>query len=382
MPEETALHKVIDVVEDFSCPYQTDAYQDAFRSWRRKKQNPYAFRFTKNPKETSFSESQSAAVQSPAQAEQRVLSRMGKLIGCAMICYLMIENVLDKFVVLLMQLLHLHIELVFSGESRLYGDENLVFWVALSIQFLKYLIPALMLQIILKLPLQVSLPLKAQNPHKLLSGFSLVMLLSAGLGMLSVPMSADLEKYRLMAGTTGTTSQRMIIYILMTIFILPLITELFLHGCMFQVLRQFGDVFAAVSTALLAAALTHNIFDALRIGLVHLTISYYLIHTGSFWSATCLRIVHEIYMFVIFYMETYGNIDSREWWIVILLPCLLGTGAIIHFFLTKDKNMRKQEQNSVYLNLREKAEAFFTAMPMVGFLICSILLLIITAMLA
>ncbi|MBR1528729.1 MAG: hypothetical protein IJ642_05460 [Oscillospiraceae bacterium] len=381
MPEETALQKVIDVVEDFSCPYQTDAYQEAFRSWRRKKQNPYAFRFTKNPKETAFSESQSSAIQSPAQTEQRVLSRLGSLIGYAMICYLIIENILDKFVVLLMQFLHLHIEIVFSGESRLYGDETLVFWVALSIQFLKYLVPTLMLQAVLKLPVQVSIPLKIRKPNKLLSGFALVMLLSAGLGMLSAPMSADLEKYRLMAGTTNPGNYKIIIYILMTIFILPLITELLLHGCMFQILRQFGDLFAAVSTALLAAALTHNFFDALRIGLIHLTISYYLIHTGSFWSAACLRIVHEIYMFAIFYLETYDSIGSREWWIVLLLPCLLSAGAIVHFFLTKNKTAPPTDQNITYLNLREKAEAFFTAMPMVGFLICSILLLTITAML-
>ena len=381
MPEETALQKVIDVVEDFCCPNQTDAYRNAFRSWRRKKQNPYAFRFTKNPKETAFSESQVSAVQSPAQTEQNVLHKIGRLIGYAMICYLMIENILDKLIVLLMQMFHLHIELIFSGESRLYGDEALVFWVAFGIQFLKYLIPALLLQIILKLPVQVSVPVKIRNPHKLLSGFALVMLLSAGLGMLGAPMSADLEKYRLMSATTNTGSYRMVIYILMTIFVLPLITELLLHGCMFQALRQFGDIFAVTATAILAAALTHNIFDSLRIGLIHLTISYFLIYTGSFWSAACLRIVHEIYMFVIFYLQTMESIGSREWWMVMLLPCMFSFGAVIYLFLTKNKHTEKSEQNITYLNLREKMEAFFTVMPMVSFLICSILLLIITAML-
>ncbi len=381
MPEETALKKVIDVVEDFCCPNQTADYQNAYRSWRRKKQNPYAFRFTKNPKETAFAESQAAAVQSPAQTEQNVLHKIGRLVGYAMICYLIVENIFDKLIVMLMQMLHLHIELVFSGESRLYGDENLVFWVAFGIQFLKYLLPALLLQITTKLPFQVSVPLKLRNPRKLFSGFALVMLLSTGLGMLSAPMSLDLEKYRLMSSTTDTGSNRMIIYILMTIFVLPLITELLLHGCMFQVLRQFGDVFAIASTAILAAALTHNIFDALRIGLIHLTISYYLIHTGSFWSAACLRIVHEIYMFVIFYIETSDNISTHEWWLIMLLPCIFSAGAVLYLLFSKNKQPEKTEQNLTYLNIREKIEAFFTVMPMVSFLICSVLLLVITAML-
>ena len=142
------------------------------------------------------------------------------------------------------------------------------------------------------------------------------------------------------------------------------------------------DIFAITVTAILAAALTHNIFDAIRIGLVHLTISYYLIHTGSFWSAVCLRVVHEIYMFVLFYLETLDNIGSVQWWIVILLPCMICAGTGIYILLNKKKQVVKSVQNVTYLNLTEKLEAFFTAMPMVAFLICSVLLLIITAMLA
>ncbi|MBR7084910.1 MAG: hypothetical protein IKI37_07020 [Oscillospiraceae bacterium] len=379
MPEQTAVQKVIDVVEDFSCPYQTPAYGEAYRSWRRRKQNPYAFRFTKNPKETAFSESQTAVGMPPAQAEQSVLNRLGRLVGYALICYLVTENILDKLLVILMQFLHLHIELVFSGESRLYGDQQLVFWLAFGIQFLKYFIPALILQFVLKMPLQVSVPLKMRKPQKLISGIALMMMMSAGLGLLSIPMSSELEKYRLI---TGADDYRMILYILMTIFILPIITELLLHGCMFQAMRQFGDIFAITVTTILAAALTHNLFDAVRIGLVHLTISYYLIHTGSFWSAVCLRVVHEIYMFVLFYLETMDNIGSKEWWIVILIPCVICAGTGIYILLNKKKQHVKPVQNMTYLNLTEKLEAFFTAMPMVSFLICSVLLLVITAMLA
>ncbi len=382
MPEDTAVQKMIDVVEDFSCPYQTSAYQEAFRSWRRKKQNPYAYRFTKNPKETAFSESQAVAVLSPAQEEQNVLHRLGKLAGYAMICYLVAENILDKAAVLFMQFLHLHIEFIFSGESRLYGDENLVFWLAAGIQFLKYLIPALLLQLVLRLPVQVGVPMKMHKPHKLIFGIALIMLLSVGIGLFSTPFSADLEKYRLISGTMGTEGSKAVIYILVTIFVLPLVTELLLHGCLFQTLRQFGDLFAMIAMAVLAGMLTHNLFDALRIGLVHLTISYYLIYTGSFWSAVCLRVVHEIYMFVLFCLETFDSTGSPEWWGVILLPCVICAAAGIYLFLCRKKKSERPVQNITYLKLHEKLEAFFTAMPMVAFLICSVLLSIITAMLA
>ena len=50
------MQDIIDVVEEFRCPYQTERYQAAYREWRRKKSNRYAFRFTRNTKESAFSE--------------------------------------------------------------------------------------------------------------------------------------------------------------------------------------------------------------------------------------------------------------------------------------------------------------------------------------
>ncbi len=380
MPEETAIQKVVDVVDDFSCPYQTSDYQEAFRSWRRRKQNPYAFRFTVNPKETAFSESHAIVRQSPAQVEQNVLNRMGRLIGCAMMIYLVVENLFDKVIVWAMQFLHLHIELVFLGENKLYGDEQLVFWLEFIVHILKYFIPALVVQSVMKLPVQVSMPLKMRKPQKLLSGISLIMLLSTGMGMLSVPRSADLEKYRTIFGMIGAEDHKMMIYLLMVIFISPLVMELFLHGCMFQALRQFGDLFAMISTAVLAGALTHNFFDGVRIGLIHLAISYYFIHTGSFWSVVCLRIIHEIYMFVLFYIDSVDNDGSIKWWVILGITCIFCFATGIYIFLHKN-SASTAIQNRTYLTLQEKLEAFFTAMPMVSFLVCSVLLLVIEVML-
>lgn len=378
--KETALQKIIDVVEDVSFPYQTSDYQEDFRDWRRRKQNPYAFRFTKNPKEATFSESQTLTAQSPAKAEQAVLNRIGTMMGILLLGYLLIENVLDKAVVLLMRLMHLHIELVFLGETHLYGDEKLVFWVSFLIHLLKYLVPAVLMQVILRLPLRVSLPSTLRNPYHLIPGIVLTMVLSVGMGMVGISHSAELEKYRLILSTNDTEDKKIIFYILMMIFVIPLVSELLLHGCLFQALRQFGDNFAIVSTVILAAVMTHNAPDALRIGLLHLTISYYVIQTGSFGAAVLLRITHEIYMFALFCLESTDNIYSSEWWLMVLIPCALGAVMGIYILLHK-KQKAPPIQNQTYLNMQEKLAAFFTPLPMTAFLICCVMLLIITSML-
>lgn len=373
---------LLDVVEDVSFPWQSPDYQEAFRLWRRQKKNPYGFQFTKNMSESEFSESQSGTARSPSQVEQDVLRRIGWLAGYAMICYLVIENIFDKIAVLIMHAMHLDIEMVFFGESRLYGDEHLIFWLSFLTNFLKYLIPACIVQSVMKLPLSVSVPGQIRKSSQLIGGIALAMLLSIGLGMLGVSRSAELEKYRLISEAVGSEDRRIIGYILATIFILPLVSEFLLHGCLFQALRQFGDMFAMTATAVLVIALTHNIWDAIRIGLVHLTISYYMIRTGSFWSAVCIRIVHEIYMFALFCMETYNVLYSIEWWLMLLVPCVLGIAVWVSMLWDRKKSTHATiPENRTYLNLHEKLTAFLTAMPMTGFLICCVLLMVVTTML-
>lgn len=378
MQNESTEQKMIDVVEDFSAPCQTEQYQKSFRNWRRQKQNIYAFRFTKNPKETAFSESQAVAEQMPSQAEQTVLRKLGYLAGCAFICYLVIENILDKLTIAVMQKMHWQIEIVFYGGNRIYGDEKLVFWVTTVIHLLKYLIPAVWIQKKIHLPMCVSVPLPVRKPNSLLSGMIFVMLLSVGLGMYGSPYSAELEKYRQISGLTASQDNKVILYTLITIFILPIVAELLLHGCLFQTLRQFGDTFAVVTMAILTAAMTHNIFDAVRMGIIHLVISYYLVKTGSFLSAVFLRIVHEIYMFALFCLEAY-DMYTLEWWVI--LPCLLGIIISGYILLHKKEKPIYFSENATYLNMQEKLTAFLTVMPMVIFLIACVLILVITSIL-
>ncbi|MBQ8926841.1 MAG: hypothetical protein IJ055_01025 [Oscillospiraceae bacterium] len=105
--------KIIDVVEDFVCPQQTDGYRTAFRNWRRRRGNPYALCFTRNPKESSFSEDRTAVKETPAHAEQAVLGRLGYLIGFALLMYPFVEYVLQWVTVTVLQATGAHIEMVF-----------------------------------------------------------------------------------------------------------------------------------------------------------------------------------------------------------------------------------------------------------------------------
>ena len=373
--------RVIDVVEEFSSPDQTEGYQEAFRKWRRRKKNPYAYRFTKDPRETAFSEHQAAVNDSSAQAEQTVLHRIGLLTAYALLAYLLIENALDKLLVLILNGYGIHVEIVYWGQSRLYGEERAVFWVATLVSLLKYLIPAAGILLTLRMPHKVSMPLPILRPRQLLYGGTLMMLLSVGLGMFCVSRSGELEKYRLISGAVDSNTGHLIQYMLFTIFVPPLVTELLLHGALFQVIRQFGDAFAIGTTTVLATLMMHNIPDAVRIGIVTLTISYFQIRTGSFATAVLLHIIHEICMFAVYYADTFSGTYSLEWWITILAPCLVSVITGISLLLHKHRQKPAARSSPTYLSSWEKATAFFTSMPMAAFIIACVLMLVITTLL-
>ncbi len=374
--------KLLDVAEEYTAVNQTEDYQDAYRIWRRRAGNPYGFDFVRNPKEAAFSENQSIVSRTPAQAEQNALKQLGILAGAAFLCYLLIENLLDKVLVELAQILGMHIETMYWGESRYYGEEMTVFVFSAALQILKLLVPTLLIGLCLKMPLRISVPVKVMHTRQLLSSISLMMLLSVGLGFSMISRSAEMEKYRAISDAADTNSHRMILYMLFTIFIAPLFWELLFHSCLFQALRQFGDVFAVTTVTIMAMLLTHNLQDAVRLGLVTLTISLFMIRTGSFLTAIILRIIHEIYMFAMYQLENFGDMYSARWWIVILFPCVVGLLALIVLTISDKTESGSAPQNKEYMTFSDQVMAFYTTLPMMITIIVCMLLIIMTAMLA
>ncbi len=377
MQEPNEIRK-IDVVEASVYPNQSEQYRMQFRDWRRKPQNRYAFAFIKDLKESSFSENMAILNETPSSVEQKSLRNIGFLIGTVLILYLVLENVMDKLIVFVMNHLGLDIEMFFLG-SYLYGDGRHVFLVSAVINLLKYLVPVVVLGIALRLPVRVSHPQLVRRPKELLLGICVTMLLSVVLGLFCVSRSAELEKYRMLTSAAEAGNFQLLLHLFMSLLVIPLMAELLLHGSMFQVLRQFGDYFAIYVVSLLAALLAHNVQDAVRMGIMTLIFSVFVVSTGSFWTAVLLHVIHEIYMFALYYWESTDGLYSIHWWLMILLPCLvcLITGAyLLHQRYRSGKNVHN---NITYLKWYDKAAAFFSALPMLSLVIVCLMLMVISA---
>lgn len=372
--------KILDVVEEFAFQNQTDKYLEAFKNWRRREGNPYAFAYTKHLREQTFSESKVNLRESLGSAEQTVLWRLGNLVGFILLVYLLLENVLDKVLVMVLNTLGLSIDMVF-WDSTVYGSEELAFLVTGIVTLLKYVVPLLLLRWQLKLPARVSQPCHISRIPELLLAVSLVLLLSTGLGMLCLSRSAEMQKYQRIADSITMGDQKMLLYTVFTVFLVPVLYEFLLHTDMFQSFRQFGDVFAMGMTAALSAFLAHNIPDGIRMCVISLTISYFVLRTGSFITAVILHVVHEICMFSLYYIHNFGGILTPQWWITMLLPCAVGLVAVVYVMRNRSAFQSHSDQAVNFLKRSERTSAFFSNAPMLGLLLaCFILTVMDTVM--
>ncbi len=375
MTTEKMTEKMIDVAEEFHCPHQADSYHEAYRAWRRLPDNPYAYAYTKHPKEAAFSENPSVLPPSRAMVEKTVLQRISMLIASAMLLYYAAENILDKLLIAVLNAAGFRIDFVFL-EYTMFGDEQAGFLVVSIISFLKYGLPAVFLLWKLRMPAKVALPMKVRQPSQLLAGMALTMLLSAGLGTFLVPRSSELKKYEMLLDSVSSSDSFLFLYEVLTIFLLPIVIELFLHGVMFQVLRQFGDAFAIGITTAVSMMLMHTPSDILRVGIITLTISYYMVQTGSFSSAVVLHIIHEIYMFALYYLEAAELMPSLLWWLVILLPCVMGVVVLLHRAVAKPHHDSHGVQ-STCIDWTDRTAIFFSVKPMLLMMVLSILTIVV-----
>ena len=89
-----AVSDTVDVIADSNYSNVSEAYNHAFRAWRNKEDNPYAFRCKKQKKEAVYIEGKGFHEPDPAAEERRSLIQITMVIGMAIFAYLLIENLL------------------------------------------------------------------------------------------------------------------------------------------------------------------------------------------------------------------------------------------------------------------------------------------------
>lgn len=305
-PVENGQRELVNVVEDFDCSTQSDAYNKKFKEWRERKDNPYAFRFKANLREKVFNDSRGFEVRSQENEEKRIIGRIMYVLGIAVLMYIVINTIIGKLFAAALGLLGFDVHLsIFS--SALYGGVGSVVGTLLLISTLELLVPAVYILLKLKTPARVGFMSKLNSSAEILNAIGLTFI-TCTLVCLPTAYSSDTKEifsYFRIADTDVYKwgQSEFVFYTVFTIVILPILSELLVHGPIFAALRQFGDIFALAVTTFVSCLITRDIAEIPAAILISLLAGITMLRSGTIMSAFIVRVIYKMYVFALIMFE-------------------------------------------------------------------------------
>ncbi|HEZ7985574.1 MAG TPA: CPBP family intramembrane glutamic endopeptidase [Ruminococcus sp.] len=293
----------IDVINEFDFSTQNDSYNEKYVNWRKNKKNPFAFNYSKNPKESIFNDSRGFETTTFADAEKRAVTNIMHIIGISMLIAIVIDTIISKFLVLIFNALGLNINVNIFG-SGYYGGSTEIVGMIVLISVLKLLVPAIYIHTRLKLPFRVEFMSNVKSSTEIVNAIAITLMVCT-VACLPAAYSNDVQDIYAFFMSDGTDDvsfwgqSDFIFYLIFNILVIPIVSELFFRGAIFAALRQFGDVFATIVTAVTACLLTRDFTEMPAAILISVVASLGMLRSGTIITAFFVRIIYRMYSFAI-----------------------------------------------------------------------------------
>ncbi len=348
--------------------YQDKTYNEMFKAWRKQRKDSIGFYYVSNPNELTYLDGYGFVTDYPEAAERSALRRVMNVIGVTMMILGMID-IFYKFAV--PELLSmLGADIYYDRYAKaFYGNEWLILGFDTFFSIIKRIIPLAYVCRMMRMPVKVMVPTKITN--RTLFGYSIpIMLFTAGCCMAASGLYGrilrlmHIEKNKLFE--MPDSKAVLVLFLILHIIIIPIISEIHTRGALLQLLRQFGDGFAIVVTALLTALITYNLNTFCYMFVSALVIGYFTVRTGSVITAVLMRITTVAVSYGIFAMSEYLDEDIRLMvsmasTFVILL---VGTIGFVKLMI-KDSGSFALNFKSRYLTFSDKCGIVASSIPVV-----------------
>ncbi len=303
---ESAGKDTVDVIEDFDCSTQSEAYNLKFKEWRSRKENPFAFRFKANKRETVFNDSRGFETPSQASEEKRVISRLMFILGISMLFVVVTDNVISRAVAVLFGLFGVDIHVTLFS-STMYGQASSVVSVVVLVNMIRGLVPVLYSQKKLKLPMRTGYMSQVRSSVELINAIALTLIACTIVCLPTAYSGSTKEIYEFFSNSNTEVDlwgqKEFVFYAVFSILVFPALEVLFFNGPMFTALRQFGDPFAIIVTVTSACLLTRDFREMPATILITLIASVTMLRSGTIMTAIVVHIVYKMYNFALIMFE-------------------------------------------------------------------------------
>lgn len=298
---------IIDVVEEFDYSTQNEDYSRDFRKWRKNKNNPFAFNFSVNKKESIFIDGKGFVNNSPAVSECETISRIFFIIGSAMLMWITIDNIIGKIIIYILDIIGVDIHTTFFSTSC-YGKSIEIITSIIIIALIKIYVPTIYIHRKLKMPFRVEFMSTMNHPTELISAIAMSLVVCTITSIPDAYSSSAKEIYSYFKSIDADISvwgqTEYVIYTIFDVIIMSVSTEILFRGAIFSALRQFGDIFAVIITSVTAALLTQDFQNMPSVLLISIIASVGMLKSGSIFTAFAVSTVFKMYQLTIVIIES------------------------------------------------------------------------------
>ncbi|MGN0653380.1 MAG: type II CAAX prenyl endopeptidase Rce1 family protein [Oscillospiraceae bacterium] len=372
---------IIDAAKDYSCPSQSDSFNESYRKWRS--ESKYGFSFVKDADVLTYIDGKGFVDDRPENAEKECLKKNMTAIGLALCIYFFIEAAFPYLAAAVLRLFGNNVTNDFILGLL---NASLVQYtsVAAISAFLKVLTPLFFLIFLRKTPPSVIFPLKIINKEAARIAIP-VMLMATGIAICGTYLwgrSLNIFSIKVSPAAVkiGTDLPSAAISTVAYIIIFPIIKELFLRGAVMQSLRQFGDGFALIFTSIVSAFICHDISHMWFVLLMSFCIGYITICTGSLLCG----IYADIFVSAVIYFSSTlllflpQNMFDTIMFFVVAGFFLIGF-ILFLIFSKKQENILLYRFPKSYMALNDKLTVALISPPMLLWIVTSFVFMTIFA---
>lgn len=340
---DASQKNIINVVEQFDYSTQSDKYNQGFIKWRKNKDNPYAFNFKQNRKESVFIDGKGFESRSLSAAEHETVTRIMNITGIAMLMWVVIDNILGKVCISIFDLLGFNLHASFFS-TGIYGGSVEIVTALIVIGFFKILVPAVYIHKKLGMPVRVEFMTKLRHISDLLGSIFMAMAVSAVTSLPNIYTNRTRMVFNYFrdidADASVWSQEQFIIYSIFDIIIVSIMSELFFRGAVFGALRQFGDIFAIIITSAMSALLVQDFRELPAALLMSAVASFGMLRSGTILTAIFVQIIFKMYRLslVLFEANSPDSVFLKRNTFILAVFIIGAAGFILIYLLGKKKN--------------------------------------------
>jgi hypothetical protein len=365
---DTSAETMINVVDQFDYSTQNDTYNEKFRAWRRNKENPCAFNFKLNRKESVFVEGKGFEKKSASATEQKIIGRIMYIAGMAMLMWIVTDNIFSKLIVAVFDALGFDIHTSFLSTVP-YGGSGEIITALIVTDIVKILLPAAYIHRKMKMPRRVEFMTSLNHASDLIGTICMAMAVSAVTSLPNIYTNRTRQVFdyfrSINADVSVWSQEQFVLYTIFDIVLISAMSELFFRGAVFGALRQFGDVFAVIITSVMSALLVQDIHELPSALMISAVASVGMLRSGSIFTAIFVQVIFKMYRLALVILE-YGSPDTmylkRNTFILVFF--IIGAlGVVMLYIFNKKKNSHRMAAYSSEITLRERLVIAFRSFP-------------------